>query len=339
MSLQTLPVEVIINVLTLSLDVHPVPSNILCVHSSWNKALAPILSTHIRLSSLTQLYFFGKTSNPSGKPKTFSLRLPGGCIQFTGRARAEADLAAANPFVSGFAEDKAKSDWIKMKVVDNGGVWGCLRLALLKCPSVERISLQLHSFVSDPWISSLTSALTVVNPRSFKWTGPDPEHHLSTAVSKKSLTLRIPRELILTNKCVGQIIPKATEYLFRAIKSWSNLEQLTLTNISFPSPPAICVLTSAFAFHSHPALRQIHIGQAIFVMPVSVAALVINIPSLEVLVLEDTYSASIWEARVRTPDVLNTLSYLNDDDERKWRIEQVVQCTARLERINGGDRG
>ncbi|KAG8781145.1 hypothetical protein FRC15_008985 [Serendipita sp. 397] len=313
MSFQTLPIEVIISILTLSLDVHPIPSNILRVHSTWNKALAPILTSHIRLGSLTQLYFFVKTSKLHGKPKAFSLRLPGGSIHFTGRARAEATLAAFN---SGHAEEKAESDWIKAKIIDNGGIWACLRLALLKCPVVERISLQLHSFLSDPDLPKITNALNIVNPRSFKWTGPDPGHHISAA-----------------------IVPKATEHLFRAIKSWTKLEQLTLTNVSFPSPPSICVLTGAFAFHSHPVLREIHIGQAVFVTPESVAALIMNISSLETLTLEDTYSASIWEARIRQGNVLATLKYLNDDDERKKRVNQVLRCTARLERIIGGDRG
>lgn len=135
-----------------------------------------------------------------------------------------------------------------------------------------------------------------------------------------------------------QIVPKAAEQLFRAMKSWTNLEQLTLCNIHFPSNYG-CSLISAFSFHTHKMLRTIHFGQSVFLKPMEIASMVTNVPSLQIVTLEDAYLASIWGQRVRDADILSVFHYLSDDDARKVRLGNVVTCTVRLERIVGGDRG
>ena len=152
-----LPVELLIHILSYALDVHPIPSNILCVNSIWNKILTPILHANIRLSSHSQLYLFGKTARLCRTPKRFSLHLSGGPVHFTGRAR-EGALEYANST----EEDMGKMDWIRARIVDAGGIWGCLRAALLRCPSVEMVALQLHSFVSDPYLNVITAALSTI---------------------------------------------------------------------------------------------------------------------------------------------------------------------------------
>lgn len=81
------------------------------------------------------------------------------------------------------------------------------------------------------------------------------------------------------------------------------------------------------------------IGQAVFLNPGSVASLVIAVPSLENVILEDSYTSSIWGPRLRVSDVLLSSAHLDENDPRKERISAVVECTARLERIVGGDRG
>lgn len=67
--------------------------------------------------------------------------------------------------------------------------------------------------------------------------------------------------------------------------------------------------------------------------------MVLMIPSLQVLTLEDAYTSSIWGPRVRDSDIITELKHLSDQDPRKKRIQDVVKCTVRLERIVGGDRG
>lgn len=174
-----LPVELSQDILKLALDVHPVPSDILRVNKAWNDLLTPELHKHIRLVSLTQLYRFSKTARLKRAPKSFSLRLPGslGFVHFTGTA---SEGTLASEVDAPHKTDDIQS--IKMKILDKGGVWGCLMAALQICSEVQSVILQLHSFVSDPNLKRITNCLGVINPRSFKWTGPDPDHHLSTAV-------------------------------------------------------------------------------------------------------------------------------------------------------------
>lgn len=86
-------------------------------------------------------------------------------------------------------------------------------------------------------------------------------------------------------------------------------------------------------------LRTIHFCQAVFVSPGAICGLIMNIPSLQRLALEDAYLGGIWEARLRFADVADTLKHLDERDPRRERIVQVLECTVRLERIVGGDRG
>lgn len=117
------------------------------------------------------------------------------------------------------------------------------------------------------------------------------------------------------------------------------IEKLSLSNIHFPPPPASSVFAGTFTFQTHSSLQEIHIGQAIYTSPSSVAALVMIIPSLRSLTLEDAYISSIWGPRVREADVLAELKHLRDEDPRRQRLKDIVRCTVRLERIVGGDRG
>jgi hypothetical protein len=136
-----------------------------------------------------------------------------------------------------------------------------------------------------------------------------------------------------------QIVPKAAEYLFRAVKSWSNLQALSLTNINFPNSLAHTVLSSTFVFQAHRHLYKVHIGQATGLAPTEVVALVMNVPSLRQFTLEDVYEVSIWGSRVRDADIVGVVKHLQDEDPRKQRVKEVVKCTWKLGRIIGGDRG
>lgn len=73
--------------------------------------------------------------------------------------------------------------------------------------------------------------------------------------------------------------------------------------------------------------------------PGAAAALVMAVTSLQKLTLEDVYSSGIWGPRIRQTDVMAIFGHLEDEDLRKQRLGAVVECTARLERIIGGDRG
>jgi len=88
---------------------------------------------------------------------------------------------------------------------------------------------------------------------------------------------------------MAQIVPYATYHLFRSIKTWSNLQSLTLTNISFPSRGVlvpvhssgahiVCVLANAdegtfLPLDTLTNLRNVYIGQATLVPMRSIARL------------------------------------------------------------------
>ncbi|KAL0945770.1 hypothetical protein HGRIS_012059 [Hohenbuehelia grisea] len=146
---------------------------------------------------------------------------------------------------------------------------------------------------------------------------------------------------MLTFIYLYQIVPSAAFHLFRAIKTWTNLQHLHLTNIAFP-PNAH---ETCFANLTTPSLRTIYIGQSTFLSPQCIAALCIaKHEALEFIHLVDAYQESIWGPRLRRSDVESHIlesSGLGDPIEavelvsvvRKW-----VLCEARTERTMGGDR-
>lgn len=146
-----------IYILSIAMDVHPIPSSVLCVNSTWYKTLAPILHSHIHLASHLQLYSFSRTAKLCRPPKRFSLILSGGPVHFIGRAR---DLTPESPY------DTEDGSEIRIRVMerilDAGGIWGCLRSAFLLCPDCEIVTLRLHSFISDPHLDLITAALSVI---------------------------------------------------------------------------------------------------------------------------------------------------------------------------------
>lgn len=134
-----------------------------------------------------------------------------------------------------------------------------------------------------------------------------------------------------------QIVSRAAEPLVRAIRGWKSLEDLSLRSLHFPQPPCQTSLVGAFMFHPHPQLRRVTIGQATFLSPTTVTAMVIAIPSLQELVLEDTYLGRKWERRVRAEEIIQSVQHLNKDHPHRIRVTTVVQCQSRLERIVDGD--
>ena len=147
-----------------------------------------------------------------------------------------------------------------------------------------------------------------------------------------------------------QIVPAATLYLFGAMREWSRVEHITLTNISFPSE-----LVQAFEIdkvaNDHgsslipmlPNLRTFYIGQATRLHPWIIAAMVFmrGQEKLERVRVVDGYKVSIWGPRVRRRDVEEAALLLRmsvGKDQIHERVHSVVKCEAKTERIMGGDR-
>ncbi|KAI0922983.1 hypothetical protein AcW1_002512 [Taiwanofungus camphoratus] len=187
---------------------------------------------------------------------------------------------------------------------------------------IELLSLRLHSHARSQKLEYIYEALKLVNPKTFIWLGPDPAHHFSTA-----------------------IVPQATFYLFRAIRTWTNIQHITLSNLSFPSDdlgmhtpfrhklPLLPVI---------PSLRTLCLGQATLLLPSSIAAM-ICLPgqdSLELVRLVDAYSESIWGPRIRRRDIEKAALALETGSQEEViaKVRRLVKCEAMNERIMGGDR-
>jgi hypothetical protein len=92
-----------------------------------------------------------------------------------------------------------------------------------------------------------------------------------------------------------------------------------------------------------PLLRSLYLGQATFLPPISVAAMIVfeDQPLLEEVRLVDTYKESIWGRRIRRRDIEKSAVNLDlgpDSEAALQRIRRIVRCEAQNERVIGGDR-
>ncbi|TFK32098.1 hypothetical protein BDQ12DRAFT_701319 [Crucibulum laeve] len=198
---------------------------------------------------------------------------------------------------------------------------------------LDILRLRLYSHTQDSGLHMILTSLEQVNPRRFIWTGPDPPHHFSTAVS-----------LLFTF---------SAQYLFRAIEGWTNLTHLTLTHISLRLPSGNDNLP--FRFPQVPNLRVFYLGQATFIPAESIAIFILGsagVTALEKVRLVDAYESSIWGRRLRRSDIetlaarIVVASDIGDDEQRKEKvvagavkkIRQFITCEGQTERIIGGDR-
>jgi len=152
--MDSLPIELVIQILTYGLAVHPVPSSILRVSSRWRDIGQTILHTNIEISSLTQLYLF-RASNLSCKPRSFALRLVGSAVDFT-RQSPTSWTTPLDESPEVYNED------IRKRVSMSGGIFGCLRRAFAQCLDVEEVYLRLNSHTSDPHIEMIFSAFCLI---------------------------------------------------------------------------------------------------------------------------------------------------------------------------------
>lgn len=142
-----------------------------------------------------------------------------------------------------------------------------------------------------------------------------------------------------------KIVPAATFHLFRAIAGWPAIESITITSLSFPSDQ----LQDVPLLPLSQRLRTLYLGQATFLPPSAIAAMVLHQEpeeqdgGLEQIRLVDTYPESIWGKRLRRADIEKaalTLPFarLYGAEAAIERIRRIVRCEAMNERIMGGDR-
>ena len=95
-------------------------------------------------------------------------------------------------------------------------------------------------------------------------------------------------------------------WLLKAISTWTLIEAVTLTNISFPSSPPgdqNSLVRYNPLLPSLPRLRRLYLGQVTFLSPTAIAAMALQDatilteqfdPKLEQIRLVDAYEESIW---------------------------------------------
>ena len=185
------------------------------------------------------------------------------------------------------------------------------------------------------------------SPRTFVWTGPDPDHHFSIAVNS------VKRRSRVSAHGDRKIVPTAVSQLFKAISTWSHIQHIKLTNLTFPT--IVLINPDTLQRQEEPllspiaSLRTLHLGQATFLAPASVASMVCleGMINLEQVRLVDAYGGSIWGARIRRSDVekageallaVGGMKFGGNAEEVVARIRYLVVCERQTERIMGGDR-
>lgn len=295
-TLDDLPPEILLLIVAHTLSSGSVPSNILCVSHQFRNAGVEWLYRNLCFRSSEQLRLFAQTGGNVG------VVLRSVTVDLTGKF--------------------ARSD-----------VWQHLREALRRCRDrneklglgqkqipLEVLCLKLHSYSQDTSHHVFEEALSVANPRVFRWTGPDPDHHFSTAI----------------------VAPVASR-LCRIFGIWSNIQDITVTNITFSvdSDNSMMPLLPEI-----PGLRTLYVGQATFLSAGSVAAIfcVNRMASLERVRLVDAYCESIWGSRIRRSDIekaAQIIMFPQDVVQYEGvlsRIRKLLTCEKKTERIIGGDR-
>lgn len=132
--------------------------------------------------------------------------------------------------------------------------------------------------------------------------------------------------------------------------TWTAVEHVKLANIAFPSYTLRTFLPSTLDSEQHvsvfstmPSLRTLYIGQATFLPPNSIAAMICleEEPQLDQIRLVDTYEESIWGRRIRRTDIEKAaleMELMIPREVALERIRRIVKCEAQNERVIGGDR-
>ncbi|KZT01346.1 uncharacterized protein LAESUDRAFT_486351 [Laetiporus sulphureus 93-53] len=308
MCLTFVPVELLLDILSLALQGHPRPTDVLCVDKSFAELGQRILHSDLRFRTVRQLIRFSEERAVLAcPPKTLTISLSGGAASFDVFLHLAVALRRCRMTLTMLEQQEGPHDQTAQQQTQ---------------VPLDLLSLCLHSHTRNPSLEHIYEALSMANPKTFVWTGPDPAHHFSTA-----------------------IVPAATFYLFRAIRTWSDITHITLTNLAFPSDdlglhaplarnvPLLPVI---------PSLRTLSIGQATLLPPSSIAAM-ICLPGqdhLENIRLVDAYSESIWGPRIRRRDVERAAVALKKaaSEEVIAKVRRLVRCEAKTERIMGGDR-
>ncbi|KAH9063266.1 hypothetical protein EDB87DRAFT_1558545 [Lactarius vividus] len=299
--LLSLPTELLEQILGIAITVHPIPAHVLVLNKFIFAIASRILYQHLNFSSTSAMAHFPPMiwgSKTLRKPSSITVRLSGGEVG-KGVFRQIRRLFESTQF-----QGVTESDNLEL----------------------EDLHLCMHSTSHGDADDQNLSALELINPQRFKWTGPDPAHHFSIA-----------------------IVAPVVDVLFAHFRTWTRLQDLHLSNIAFPGD-------TKGLFPILPTLRTLYIGRATLVPVAPLARLICN-PQMSLLTtvrLVDCYVESIWGPRLRRVDLVYAVvqfhtprgKLLDKEAEQSRRrcaeildrMRTVVRCEALTERIIGGDR-
>ena len=310
MPVPSLPTELLDQVLSLAIRKHDRPVDLLLVNSTFHAIGLRELHQYLSFCTVKRLERFSKQPPKLlYPPRAIDIQLAGGIHE------PDLILLIRDIFSRCRSQGPRHGRKLLQGETDEGTV----------STSIRHLNLCFNSHNGDPNISKLRDVFSVVNPQTFCWTGPDPGHHFSNA-----------------------IIPTAALYLLQAASHWTNLQELTLTHISFlafsplrgPMGKGITAPEPPFTALPLLDLHTITLGQVIFLAPWLVVRILESQPTLKRLKLVDAYRESIWGRRIRQVDIEATVADEFEDDNG-WllaRAKEVVSCESQTERIVGGDR-
>ncbi|KAI9432939.1 hypothetical protein H4582DRAFT_2082774 [Lactarius indigo] len=227
--LLSLPTELLTQILGIAIAVHPIPAYVLVLNKFIFAIASRILYQHLDFSSTSAMARFPPMiwgSETLRKPSSIAVRLSGG----------EVGLGAFRQIRHFFESTRFQ------------GVTESDNLEL------EDLCLCMHSTSDGDADDQNLSALELVNPQKFKWTGPDPAHHFSIAVR----CAEGPLSSLSTPESMMQIVAPVVNVLFTHFRTWTMLQDLHLSNIAFPGD-------TKGLFPILPTLRTLYIGRATLV--------------------------------------------------------------------------
>jgi len=120
----TLPYELAERIIQLSLFIHPIPSNIARVSSTWAEIALPLLHERIHLTSLEHLRLFAAHSHSHSRPKS------------------NADVEDVRPL-----RCSARGREVEIRLpggTPSQGMWAMIRRALARCQCCVKMRPEMH---------------------------------------------------------------------------------------------------------------------------------------------------------------------------------------------------
>ncbi|RPD56976.1 hypothetical protein L226DRAFT_547187 [Lentinus tigrinus ALCF2SS1-7] len=296
MYLSRIPPEILRAILAFALDHHPCPCDMLCVNKTFLELGQLVLHGQLHFRSINQLILFGKGRAPLVcPPRTVVIALAGG----------SADSEVFRHLMGALKRcQRSHATAGGRNALDGHTSNGNSETAKV---TLDILALRLHSHSSKPHLGHIKQALSMVNPKTFIFRGPELEHNFSTAIDSM-----------------------ATHHVLWAMSTWTIVRHVTLTNLCFPSDEL--GLNTLFSHGAPllpplPTLHALYISQATLLPPTGIAAMIAgqDHEALECVHLVDAYRHSVWGNQIRLRDVEDAVLQLRTmgPKERVEALEHV----------------